>query len=67
MLVMHNSQFTSEVVCPGLLMAGWSWGLLIGAVRRGVGLPRTTVVGVGEVMVVVESRVMVGEVDGGGR
>lgn len=48
-LVKQNSQFTSEGVCPGLLMPGWNWGLLIGAVRRGVGLVRTTVVGVGEV------------------
>lgn len=30
-------------------MPGWSWGLQTGAVRRGAGLPRTTVVGMGEV------------------
>lgn len=44
-------QFTSEGVCPGLLMPGGSWGLLTGAVRWGTGLPRTTVVGVVEVEV----------------
>lgn len=43
------SHFTSEEVCPGLLTPGWSWGLLTGAVRRGAGLPRTTVLGVSEV------------------
>lgn len=43
------SQFTSEEVCPGLPTPGWSWGLLTGTVRRGAGLPRTTVLGVGEV------------------
>lgn len=42
-------QFTSVGVCPGLLMPGWSCGLLTGAVRCGTGLPRTTVVGVVEV------------------
>lgn len=38
-------QFTSEDVCPGLLAPGWSWGLVSGALRRGPGLPRTTVAG----------------------
>lgn len=35
---------TSDVVCTGLLMTGWSWGLQTGAVRQGAGLPRTIVV-----------------------
>lgn len=43
------NQFTSEEVCPGLLTPDWSSGLLTGTVRQGAGLPRTTVLEVGEV------------------
>lgn len=39
-----KGQFTGEGACPGLLMPGWSWGLLTGAVRRGARLLTTTVV-----------------------
>lgn len=43
------TSLTSEGACPGLLTPGWSWARVIGVVRRGAGLPSTTVVEVVEV------------------
>ena len=34
-------------VGPGLLLSGWTWGLVTATVRRGAGLLRTTVAGEG--------------------
>ena len=34
-------------VGPGLLLSGWTWGLVTATVRRGAGLLRTTVGGGG--------------------
>lgn len=39
---------TSEVVCPSLVTPGWNWGLLTGTGRRGAGLPKITVLEMGE-------------------